>query len=143
MAVIMQTGHSSVYCRAQSDKIFSQQSSLGKSHEELRSLRGQLERRAAQQEVIEAEISRQVEEYGRLRRQLVDQEELQVGSFVCWTGNMHGEVPEQSIRVFAAYNDTMTWVQIMLMCVCWLSMLPAGCCSYQDRSAGSCSRSLQ
>jgi hypothetical protein len=47
-------------CRAQSDKIFSQQSALGKAHEELRLLREQLEGRQAQQSVIEAEISRQV-----------------------------------------------------------------------------------
>lgn len=47
-------------CRAQSDKIFSQQSALGKAHEELRLLREQLESRQAQQSVIEAEISRQV-----------------------------------------------------------------------------------
>lgn len=66
-------------CRAQSDKIFAQQSSLGKAQEEVRALRGQLEGRAAQQGVIEAEIRRQVEEYGRLKRQLVEQEELQVG----------------------------------------------------------------
>lgn len=65
-------------CRAQTDKIFSQQSALGKSQEELRSLRAQLEKRAAQQELIEAEIARQVEEYGRLKKQLVNQEELQV-----------------------------------------------------------------
>lgn len=70
----------SICSRAQSDKIFSQQSSLGHSQEELRSLRGQLEKRAAQQEVIEAEIARQVEEYGRLKRQLVNQEQLQVWS---------------------------------------------------------------
>jgi peptidoglycan hydrolase CwlO-like protein len=66
-------------CRAQSDKIFAQQSSLGKAQEEVRALRGQLEARAAQQGVIEGEIRRQVEEYGRLKRQLVEQEELQVG----------------------------------------------------------------
>jgi hypothetical protein len=47
-------------CRAQSDKMFSQQSALGKAHEELRLLREQLESRQAQQSVIEAEISRQV-----------------------------------------------------------------------------------
>jgi hypothetical protein len=70
---------SAACCRAQSDKIFSQQSSLGKAQEEVRALRGQLEARAAQQGVIEGEIRRQVEEYGRLKRQLVDQEELQVG----------------------------------------------------------------
>jgi hypothetical protein len=46
----------------------------------VRALRGQLEARAAQQGVIEGEIRRQVEEYGRLKRQLVDQEELQVRS---------------------------------------------------------------
>eukprot|EP00878_Enallax_costatus_P015848 GHUV01016608.1.p1 GENE.GHUV01016608.1~~GHUV01016608.1.p1 ORF type:complete len:726 (+),score=350.12 GHUV01016608.1:1669-3846(+) len=63
--------------KAQSDRIFSQQSALGKSQEELRSLKSQIEKRAAQQELIEAEIARQVEEYGRLRRQLVNQEELQ------------------------------------------------------------------
>jgi hypothetical protein len=70
---------SGLSCRAQSDKIFAQQSSLGKAQEEVRALRGQVEARAAQQGVIEAEIRRQVEEYGRLKRQLVDQEELQVG----------------------------------------------------------------
>jgi hypothetical protein len=47
-------------CRAQSDKIFSQQSALGKANEELKLLREQLESRQAQQAVIEAEISRQV-----------------------------------------------------------------------------------
>lgn len=46
--------------RAQSDKIFSQQSALGKVHEEVRLLREQLEARGAQQAVIEAEIARQV-----------------------------------------------------------------------------------
>jgi hypothetical protein len=70
---------SAALCRAQSDKIFAQQSSLGKAQEEVRALRGQLEARAAQQGVIEGEIRRQVEEYGRLKRQLVEQEELQVG----------------------------------------------------------------
>lgn len=52
-------------CRAQSDKIFSQQSALGKAHEELRLLREQLDSRQAQQSVIEAEISRQVREAPR------------------------------------------------------------------------------
>jgi hypothetical protein len=47
-------------CRAQSDKIFSQQSALGKANEELKLLREQLESRQAQQAVIEAEINRQV-----------------------------------------------------------------------------------
>lgn len=75
-------------CRAQSDKIFSQQSSLGKAQEEVRALRGQVESRTAQQEVIEAEIRRQVEEYGRLKRQLVNQEELQVGRKAWWVNSM-------------------------------------------------------
>lgn len=46
--------------RAQSDKIFSQQSALGRAHEELALLREQQEGRQAQQAVIEAEIKRQV-----------------------------------------------------------------------------------
>jgi hypothetical protein len=47
-------------CRSQTDKIFSQQSALGKAHEEAQLLREQLETRQAQQAVIEAEITRQV-----------------------------------------------------------------------------------
>jgi hypothetical protein len=46
--------------RSQTDKIFSQQSALGKVHEEVQALREQLETRQAQQAVIEAEITRQV-----------------------------------------------------------------------------------
>jgi hypothetical protein len=46
--------------RSQTDKIFSQQSALGKAYEEVQALRQQLETRQAQQAVIEAEISRQV-----------------------------------------------------------------------------------
>jgi hypothetical protein len=42
-------------------------------------LRSQLEARAAQQAVIEAEIARQLDDYGRLKQQLLNQEELQVG----------------------------------------------------------------
>lgn len=64
--------------RAQSDKIFSQQAALGKAQEEVQALRGLLEARGAKQAVIEAEIARQVEEYSRLRQQLMHQEELQV-----------------------------------------------------------------
>lgn len=47
-------------CRSQTDKIFSQQSALGKAHEEAQLLREQLETWQAQQAVIEAEITRQV-----------------------------------------------------------------------------------
>lgn len=47
-------------CRSQTDKIFSQQSALGKAHEGAQLLREQLETRQAQQAVIEAEITRQV-----------------------------------------------------------------------------------
>jgi arginine deiminase len=86
--VILFPGPSLTICdcvpRAQSDKIFSQQAALGKAQDELQALRGLLEARGAKQAVIEAEIARQVEEYSRLRQQLINQEELQVGSL---TGN--------------------------------------------------------
>ena len=41
-------------------------------------LRSQLESRVAQQTIIEAEIARQLEDYWRLKKQLISQEELQV-----------------------------------------------------------------
>eukprot|EP00879_Flechtneria_rotunda_P023127 GHRR01024451.1.p1 GENE.GHRR01024451.1~~GHRR01024451.1.p1 ORF type:complete len:727 (+),score=362.63 GHRR01024451.1:102-2183(+) len=63
--------------KAQCDKIFSQSAAVGRAHDEMMSLRGQLEARAAQHAVIEVEIARQVDEYGRLKQQLVNQEELQ------------------------------------------------------------------
>ncbi len=68
--------------RAQSDKIFQQQGSMAAANEELRQLRTQLEGRGAQQALIEAEIARQMDDYGRLKEQLVRQEELQVGEWL-------------------------------------------------------------